>query len=107
MSQPLDSAPGTELFASYESDFQLTYSEIVQKLQELNNLGPDHRKSGTQAIERTIDEAYEILDQLTVEVQNIASAQRGKFNSKLREYRSNVDKSKRELVRRKGLPGLL
>lgn len=100
MSLPLDTAPGTELFSSYESDFQLTYSEIVQKLEELNGLGAEQRKGGIQAVERTIDEAYEILDQLTVEVQNIASAQRGQFNSKLREYRANVDKAKRNLVRR-------
>jgi vesicle transport through interaction with t-SNAREs protein 1 len=38
MSQPLDSAPGTELLASYESDYHLAYSEITQKLDELSDV---------------------------------------------------------------------
>jgi hypothetical protein len=34
----MSSGGGTELFANYESDFQLTYSEIVQKLEEVTDL---------------------------------------------------------------------
>ncbi|KAA8912138.1 hypothetical protein TRICI_003603 [Trichomonascus ciferrii] len=89
---------GTELFNNYDSDFQLVYSEINQKLEELPEQGgQQQRKTTVKAVERAIDEAYEILDQMSVEVQNIASSERGQFNARLREYRSNVDRAKQNL----------
>ncbi|CAN6674275.1 t-SNARE Vti1p [Trichomonascus vanleenenianus] len=88
----------TELFTQYEGDFQLTWSEIQQKLEEIPSLGTKQQRAGAvQAVDRAVDEAYEILDQLSIEVQNIASASRGKYNSRLREYRAQVAGAKRQL----------
>ncbi len=39
------------------------------------------------------------LDQLAVEVQNVASTSRGQLSAKLREYRQSIQQSKKELVR--------
>lgn len=92
------SQSGTELFNNYDSDYQLVYSEITQKLDELpEQTTQQQRKTTSKAVERAIDEAYEILDQMSVEVQNIASSERGQFNAKLREYRQSVDKAKQNL----------
>lgn len=97
MSSHLDSSPGTEMFANYESDFQLAYQEISQKLQDLPDLPTsEERKASVQAIKRAIDEANEIIDQLAIEVQNIPSSERAQFNSKLRKYRGDLDKAKRD-----------
>ncbi|ANB14648.1 hypothetical protein AWJ20_2253 [Sugiyamaella lignohabitans] len=61
MSSPLDSGAGTELFASYDSDFQLAYSEITQKLDDIPNLTTEQQKPAIKAAERAVEEAYEIV----------------------------------------------
>ncbi|KAK9240459.1 vesicle transport v-SNARE protein N-terminus-domain-containing protein [Lipomyces kononenkoae] len=97
MSQPLDAEPGSELFASYEADFRLAYAEITQKIDQVPELGAEPRKAAIRAAERAIDEADEIVGQMAIELQNISSGSRAKLNTRLRGYRADLDKVKREL----------
>ncbi|KAK9343243.1 t-SNARE [Lipomyces starkeyi] len=99
MSQALDAEPGSELFASYEADFRLAYAEITQKIDQIPELGVEPRKASVRAAERAIDEADEIIGQMAIELQNISSGSRAKLNARLRGYRSDLDKVKRELRR--------
>ncbi|KAK9246836.1 vesicle transport v-SNARE protein N-terminus-domain-containing protein [Lipomyces tetrasporus] len=99
MSQALDAEPGSELFASYEADFRLAYAEITQKIDQIPELAAEPRKASVRAAERAIDEADEIVGQMTIELQNISSGSRAKLNARLRGYRSDLDKVKRELRR--------
>ncbi|KAK9366069.1 vesicle transport v-SNARE protein N-terminus-domain-containing protein [Lipomyces kononenkoae] len=97
MSQPLDAEPGSELFASYEADFRLAYAEITQKIDQVPELAAEPRKASIRAAERAIDEADEIIGQMAIELQNISSGSRAKLNTRLRGYRADLDKVKREL----------
>ncbi|KAK9452510.1 t-SNARE [Dipodascopsis uninucleata] len=97
MSQALDADPGSELFASYESDFRLLYAEITQKIDQIPELATEPRKTAVRAAERALDEADEIVGQMAIELQNIAVSHRGKLNIRLRGYRSDLDKAKRDL----------
>lgn len=92
-----DAQAATQLFENYEADYKLAYDELQQKIQEMPTLTSDQRPKASSAADRLIEESYELLDQLAVEIQNIPSSSRGQYNAKLREYKSNVDKSKREL----------
>lgn len=58
---PLDSDPGTELFASYEADFKLAQADISQKLDQIPELHGEPRKAAIRAGERAVDEADEIV----------------------------------------------
>lgn len=52
-----------------------------------------------KAIENATDEALEVLDQMNIEVQNLPSNQRSSFNSKIRQYKNQVEQSKSQLKR--------
>ncbi|CCH41116.1 Vesicle soluble NSF attachment protein receptor [Wickerhamomyces ciferrii] len=70
----IDSA-NSELFNTYETDYQVSYNEAKQKLSQI----------------RDLDGA--------LEVQNIQSSARSSYNSKIRSYRSDVEQIKKELKR--------
>ena len=61
MAGTLDTDVGTELFASHEADFKLVKADITQKLDHINELFGEPRKAALRAIERSIDEADEIV----------------------------------------------
>ncbi|ODV58633.1 v-SNARE protein VTI1 [Ascoidea rubescens DSM 1968] len=86
-----------ELFQTYEADFQIAYEEAQEKLNQIRDLDGEPRKSAMKAVERATDECYEIIDQMSIEVQNISSSERSSFNSKIRSYRSSVEKQKIQL----------
>ncbi len=56
----MDSDPGTELFASHESDFQLVKADFAQKLDQIDELAGEPRKAAVSAAQRALDEADEI-----------------------------------------------
>ncbi|KAG5370249.1 t-SNARE VTI1 [Yarrowia sp. C11] len=88
----------SELYKSYETDFLLAQSEIEQKLESISTLERDARTSAVKAVERTIGEAYEILDQLSVEIQNIPSSSRAPLSANLRQYRQSIQSAKKQLA---------
>ncbi|EEQ39264.1 Vesicle transport v-SNARE protein N-terminus family protein [Clavispora lusitaniae] len=87
----------SELFAVYESDFQLAIQEARSNISAASAAPADQRQAALQNIERSTDEALEILEQMNIEVQSLPSNQRSSHNAKLRQYRSEVDQSKRQL----------
>lgn len=97
MSISLDDSVDSSVFGQYEADFQYTYQDLTQKLEDMQSLPAGERKSAVNGLNSLIDEAYEIIDQMAVEVQSIPSGSRAKFNSKIRTYRADVDRSKRQV----------
>jgi len=57
----MDTDVGTELFASYENDFNLIIADISSKLQALQDQEGDPRKASLRAAERAVEEAEEIV----------------------------------------------
>lgn len=86
----------SDLFSTYESDFQLALQEAKAKFATVSS-DPALRRTALQAIEHATDEALEILDQMNLEVQNLPANQRSTFNMKIRQYRGEVDESKAKL----------
>lgn len=87
----------SELFSSYESDFQLALQDARAKFLVANSASGALRKNALQAIEHATDEALEVLDQMNIEVQNLPANQRLSFNAKIRQYRGEVDENKTRL----------
>lgn len=87
----------SDFFETYESDFQLAIQEAKSKLSKASGGSNDQRRVALQAVEQATDEAVEILDQMKLEVQRLPANQRSQYNSKIREYRNQVDDSKRRL----------
>ncbi|KAI5845161.1 t-SNARE [Morchella snyderi] len=96
---PLDTDPGSELFASYEADFKLTQADISQKLDQIPDLQGEPRKAAIRAAERAVDEADEIIGQMTLELSNIPSTLRNKIKPRLRNYTHDLDVSRSTLLK--------
>ncbi|KAL0638224.1 t-SNARE VTI1 [Maublancomyces gigas] len=96
---PLDSDPGTELFASYEADFKLAQADISQKLDQIPELHGEPRKAAIRAGERAVDEADEIIGQMSLELSNIPSSGRNKIKPRLRNYTHDLDVSRHALLK--------
>lgn len=95
------SGGSSEYLTNHENDFQFVYNELQDKVEALKSAqfaqqSPSEARAATSSIEDSIEEAYEILDRMGVEVQGIPTSQRSTYNTKIRGFRSDVDKLKRE-----------
>lgn len=57
----------------------------------------ESRKLHLKAIEIACEEGLEVLDQMGIEVQNLPTNQRSAYNTKLRQYKSQLDECKSRL----------
>lgn len=92
---------GSELFASYEADFKLVFAGIQQKVSQIPELvpGSEARKAAINAAERAIDEADEIVTQMSLEINNIPSTAKTKPRQRLRNYSSELDAARGSLLK--------
>lgn len=92
---------GSELFASYEADFKLVFAGIQQKVGQIPELvpGSEARKAAISAAERAIDEADEIITQMSLEINNIPSTAKTKPRQRLRNYSSELDAARGSLLK--------
>lgn len=97
MANPLDTAPGGELFSSYEAEYKLVQADLVSKLDTIPELSGEPRKAALSAAERALEEASELLDQMQLEKQNIPSDARPRVNQRLRNFATDIDNYKRKL----------
>ncbi|KAG9301671.1 hypothetical protein G9A89_016742 [Geosiphon pyriformis] len=94
----MDAAGGSELFESYEQDFNLVAQAISEKIyNKIPNQTGEERKTTAHGADREIEEAEEILGQMEMEILNLPQSSRPRLQAKLRAYKSNLDKLKREL----------
>lgn len=87
----------SDLFETYESDFQLALQEAKAKIGLVQLSSARLRKDALQSIEHATDEALEILDQMNLEIQSLPANQRLSYNAKVRKYRSEVEANKQKL----------
>jgi vesicle transport through interaction with t-SNAREs protein 1 len=68
---------------------------VVSPLNGTNNV--ESRKLHLKAIEIACEEGLEVLDQMSIEVQNLPTNERSSFNTKLRQYKTQLDECKARL----------
>lgn len=88
----------SDLFSGYETDFKLALTDAQTKLEEVYGLSDENRRIELmKLIESLLDDCHDLLDSMTLEVQQIATDQRTSFNVKIRSYRTNLDDLKKQL----------
>ncbi|CAH2353995.1 t-SNARE Vti1p [[Candida] railenensis] len=87
----------SDIFKSYESDFELAYQEAHSKLGQITSLNDAQRKSALKSVEIATEECLELIDQMNIEVQSLPSSQRSSYNTKIRQYKAKVDEAKTKL----------
>ncbi|KAI0013287.1 t-SNARE [Xylariaceae sp. FL0662B] len=98
MANPLDTDAGSELFGSYEAELKLVSADLTQKLEQIPELNGEPRKAAINQAERALEEAEELLGQMSLEKQNIPSSSRAKVNQRFRNLQTDVDGYRRKLT---------
>lgn len=84
-------------FETYESDFQLALQEAKAKLAQASADQGTQRREHLRAVESATDEGLEVLEQMSIQVQVLPSNERLGYNTKIRQYRSQIDEAKGKL----------
>ncbi|OZJ06358.1 hypothetical protein BZG36_00694 [Bifiguratus adelaidae] len=91
---------GSDLFETYESEYNALQAELKSKLEgQLKAQIGEQRKATLRAAEREVEEGEEILGQMELEVLNLPTSARTRLQAKLRGYKHDFDKIKRDIRR--------
>ncbi|KAI9279560.1 vesicle transport v-SNARE protein N-terminus-domain-containing protein [Sporodiniella umbellata] len=91
---------GSELFSNYEQEFNQLSDSVKEKIERcIPQQKGEERKATMRAVERELDESEEILGQMEMEILNIPTPSRTRLQAKLRLYKSEAEKLKRDLRR--------
>ncbi|QPG76941.1 hypothetical protein FOA43_004335 [Brettanomyces nanus] len=83
----------SDLFDSYESDFKLAYSDAQQKENQIYGLtDQDQRVELMRDVEKSLDDCYELIESMSLEVQQLSTHERAPFNAKIRTYKQDTDR---------------
>ncbi|KXN81234.1 hypothetical protein AN958_05695 [Leucoagaricus sp. SymC.cos] len=86
----MDQTP-TQLFDSYEADFQLLISSIKDKLEGSGRiLQGEQKKAALRKVEIELDEADDIISQLEIEIHGIPTSIRGQYTTRLRQTKAEL-----------------
>ncbi|KAK5086139.1 t-SNARE VTI1 [Exophiala xenobiotica] len=97
MANHLDTDAGSELFSNYEAELKLVQADLNQKLDQVEELSGEERKSAVRGAQRALEEAKELLDQMNLEKANIPTSSRSKANQKYRNAQTDIDTMSRKL----------
>jgi len=94
----MNSAPGLELYDSYEADYKQLISSVGKKLDgEIQESRGEQRKAILRRIEMELEEADEILAQMEIEIQPLERTTKSKVQVKLRGYKADLSKRKADV----------
>ncbi|KAF9577680.1 hypothetical protein BGW38_006960 [Lunasporangiospora selenospora] len=90
----MDAAGGSELFESYEQDFEAVKVSINERLNAAGNQTGEPRKQALRTVDRELDEAAEIVQQMDMELLNLPQGSRTRLQARLRGYKSELERLK-------------
>ncbi|KAF9572234.1 hypothetical protein EC968_010100 [Mortierella alpina] len=95
----MDSAGGSELFESYEQDYEAIKVSIRERLNASGSEVGEVKKQTLRAADREIDEANEILHQMEMELLNLPQGSRTRLQARLRGHKTELERLKQTLKR--------
>ncbi|XP_070637390.1 vesicle transport through interaction with t-SNAREs homolog 1A isoform X6 [Bos indicus] len=79
-------------FEGYEQDFAVLTAEITNKIARVPRLPPDEKKQMVANVEKQLEEAKELLEQMDLEVREIPPQSRGMYSNRMRSYKQEMGK---------------
>ncbi|XP_073858826.1 vesicle transport through interaction with t-SNAREs homolog 1A isoform X25 [Macaca fascicularis] len=79
-------------FEGYEQDFAVLTAEITSKIARVPRLPPDEKKQMVANVEKQLEEAKELLEQMDLEVREIPPQSRGMYSNRMRSYKQEMGK---------------
>ncbi|KAG0267898.1 hypothetical protein DFQ27_007975 [Actinomortierella ambigua] len=95
----MDSPGGSELFQSYEQDFEAIKVSITERLNASTSQTGEPKKQTLRSADREIDEANEILHQMEMELLTLPQGSRTRLQARLKGYKAELDRLKQTLKR--------
>ncbi|XP_045147149.1 vesicle transport through interaction with t-SNAREs homolog 1A isoform X4 [Echinops telfairi] len=86
-------------FEGYEQDFAVLTAEITSKIARVPRLPPDEKKQMVANVEKQLEEAKELLEQMDLEVREIPPQSRGTYSNRMRSYKQEMGKLETDFKR--------
>uniref|UniRef100_A0A8C3DC95 Vesicle transport through interaction with t-SNAREs 1A n=1 Tax=Corvus moneduloides TaxID=1196302 RepID=A0A8C3DC95_CORMO len=86
-------------FESYEQDFAVLTAEITGRIGKVPKLVGDEKKQMVANVEKQLEEARELLEQMELEVREIPPQSRGMYSSRMRSYAQEMGKLEADFKR--------
>ncbi|XP_040463717.1 vesicle transport through interaction with t-SNAREs homolog 1A isoform X5 [Falco naumanni] len=86
-------------FESYEQDFAVLTAEITGRIGKVPKLVGDEKKQMVVNVEKQLEEARELLEQMELEVREIPPQSRGMYSSRMRSYKQEMGKLEADFKR--------
>ncbi|KAF9338719.1 hypothetical protein BGZ91_008093 [Linnemannia elongata] len=95
-------AGGSELFESYEQDYEAIKVSITERLNASGSQAGEIKKQTLRAADREIDEANEILQQMEMELLNLPQGSKTRLQARMRAYKTDLERLKQTLAKSLG-----
>ncbi|KAM6442951.1 vesicle transport through interaction with t-SNAREs homolog 1A isoform 4-T4 [Liasis olivaceus] len=79
-------------FEGYEQDFSVLTAEITNRIGKVPKLVGDEKKQLVSNVEKQLEEARELLEQMELEVREIPPQSRAMYSSRMRSYKQEMEK---------------
>ncbi|XP_033883000.1 vesicle transport through interaction with t-SNAREs homolog 1A-like isoform X3 [Acipenser ruthenus] len=86
-------------FETYEQDFGTLTAEITSRIGKIPKLGGDEKKNMVVNVEKQLEEARELLEQMDLEVREIPVQSRGMHSTRLKSYKQELEKLEKDFKR--------
>uniref|UniRef100_A0A4X1TA50 Vesicle transport through interaction with t-SNAREs 1A n=1 Tax=Sus scrofa TaxID=9823 RepID=A0A4X1TA50_PIG len=86
-------------FEGYEQDFAVLTADITNKIARVPRLPPDEKKQMVANVEKQLEEAKELLEQMDLEVREIPPQSRGMYSNRMRSYKQEMGKLETDFKR--------
>ncbi|XP_025058916.1 vesicle transport through interaction with t-SNAREs homolog 1A isoform X1 [Alligator sinensis] len=86
-------------FEGYEQDFAVLTAEITGRIGKVPKLLGDEKKQLIANVEKQLEEARELLEQMELEVREIPPQSRGMYSSRMRSYKQEMGKLEADFKR--------
>ncbi|XP_030058589.1 vesicle transport through interaction with t-SNAREs homolog 1A isoform X1 [Microcaecilia unicolor] len=86
-------------FEGYEQDYAVLSADITGKVARIPKLLGDEKKQIVATVEKQLEEARELLEQMDLEVREIPAQSRGMYSNRMRSYKQEMSKLEADFKR--------
>ncbi|XP_071985390.1 vesicle transport through interaction with t-SNAREs homolog 1A isoform X2 [Engystomops pustulosus] len=86
-------------FQGYEQDYGVLTAEITSRIGKIPKLSGEEKKQMVMNVEKQLEEAKELLEQMDLEVREIPAQSRGMYSNRMRSYKQEMGKLETDFKR--------
>ncbi|XP_069467895.1 vesicle transport through interaction with t-SNAREs homolog 1A isoform X3 [Ambystoma mexicanum] len=79
-------------FEGYEQDYSVLSADITGRISRIPKLAADEKKQMVAHVEKQLEEAKELLEQMDLEVREIPAPSRAMYGNRMRSYKQELSK---------------